>query len=92
MKKAKKAKLRRRAFNCQACWRSQNRCSFEFLLDRVAIVTVITPVGRNCKTNLAAITPMRRNSINVEGNWRAQSLNGMVRRFEMSLDAEQAWR
>jgi hypothetical protein len=46
----------------------------EFLLDRVAVVTVITPVGRNIKTNLPAITPMRRNSIMVEGNWRAQSL------------------
>jgi hypothetical protein len=39
-----------------------------FLLDRVAVVTVITPVGRNIKTNLAATTPMRRNSIMVNGN------------------------
>jgi hypothetical protein len=31
----------------------------EFLLDRVAVVTVITPVGRNIKANLPATTPMR---------------------------------
>jgi hypothetical protein len=46
----------------------------EFLLDRVAVVTVITPVGRDIKTNLAASRPMRRNSIMVKGNWRERSL------------------
>ena len=46
----------------------------ESLLGRVAVVTLIPPVGRNFKTNLAAITPMRRNSIMVEGNWRGWSL------------------
>jgi hypothetical protein len=46
----------------------------EFLLDRVAVVTVITPTGRNIKTNLAATTPMRRNSIMVKGNWRVRVL------------------
>jgi hypothetical protein len=32
----------------------------EFLLDRVAVVTVITPLGRNINANLRAIEPMRR--------------------------------
>jgi len=31
----------------------------EFLLDRVAVVTVITPVRRNIKGNLRAIKSMR---------------------------------
>ena len=52
---------------------SPNRLRFlslSFSLTGFAVVTVINPVGRNCKTNLAAITPMRRNSIMVKGNWR----------------------
>ena len=46
----------------------------EFLLDRVAVVTFITPVGRNCKHNLAAIGSMRRKSIRVKDNWRERAL------------------
>lgn len=46
----------------------------EIFLDRVAVVTFITPVGRNIKANLATTTPMRRKSIMVKGNWRARSL------------------
>jgi hypothetical protein len=46
----------------------------EFLLDRVAVVTVITPVRRNIKGNLRAIGSMRRMPLPAKGNWRARSL------------------
>ena len=44
-----------------------------FSLRRVAIVTSITPVGRNCKQNLAEIRPLRRMPIGTKGQ-----LAGMV--------------
>src|SRR5260370_38184954 len=40
----------------------------EFLLDRVAVVTVITPVRRNIKGNLRAIRSMRRMPLPAKGN------------------------
>src|SRR5205807_9048202 len=46
----------------------------ELLLDRVAVVAVITPVGRNIKANLRAIRLMRRMPLPAKGNWRARSL------------------
>ena len=45
-----------------------------FLLDRVAVVTLIAPLRRNSKWNLLAIMPMRRKSIGTKGNWRGWSL------------------
>lgn len=39
----------------------------EFLLDRVAVVTVITPVMRNIKWNLRAMELMRRMPLSVRG-------------------------
>ena len=44
------------------------------LLDRVSVVTVITPVGRNIKSNLRAIGSMRRKADRGKGNWRERSL------------------
>jgi hypothetical protein len=44
------------------------------LLDRVAVVTVITPVGRNIKLNLQSIRPMRRMAGWDKANWRGWSL------------------
>jgi len=40
----------------------------------VAVVTFITQVGRNIKSNLRAIRLMRRMPDGLKGNWRAQSL------------------
>jgi len=60
----------------------------QFLLDRVTVVTVITPAGRNIKTNLAATTPMRRNSIMVKGNWRAGALFYIPDKTRLGADTE----
>ena len=46
----------------------------EFLLDRVAVVTSITQVGRNSKHNLWPITSMRRIPLPAKGNWRCWAL------------------
>ena len=46
----------------------------EFLLDRVTVVTWITRVGRNIKSNLRAIGSMRRMPDRLKGNWRGGPL------------------
>ena len=46
----------------------------EFLLDRVTVVTFITPVGRNSKQNLSAIRHEADDWIGNEAIWRAWSL------------------
>ncbi len=45
------------------------------LPDRVAVVTVITPVRRNIQSNLRRLGRLRRKSILVKSNWRDWSLS-----------------
>ena len=44
------------------------------LLDRVAVVTLITPVGRNIKRNLRRLGRRPALAVGDEGNWRVGSL------------------
>ena len=46
----------------------------EFLLDRVAVVTSMTPVRKNIKSNLHAIRSIRRKPDVLKANWRAGPL------------------
>jgi len=41
---------------------------------RIAVVTFITPVGRNIKTNQAATTPMSEIRLWLRANWRIGAL------------------
>jgi hypothetical protein len=48
--------------------------AYWFLLDRVAAVRFITPVGKNIKWNLRAVRSMRRMADCNEAIWPAQPL------------------